>query len=235
MVFRSSLNGDTPKGDPMTHSQRFLAVAAASLLSFSASAGSISVGPTTLMADTSAKHVAVTLHNSGDASVRYQVKAVGWDQVTGQNVFSPTTDIVGAPTFVDVPPQSKRTARLMRVGALGERRYYRVLLMQLRAPNVQGVQLLVNQDLPVAFEVANAPVPQVTVQAVPKGYRLTNHGQTAARVSSIGPAGGKPWREGALGWTLPGASMTYEAQPGQRAENLSITVNGQPVTVPVGR
>lgn len=104
----------------MTHPQRFLAVAAASLLSFSASAGSISVGPTTLMADTSAKHVAVTLHNSGDASVRYQVKAVGWNQATGQNVFSPTTEIVGAPTFVDVPPQSKRTARLMRVGALGE-------------------------------------------------------------------------------------------------------------------
>lgn len=100
----------------MTHSQRFLAVAAASLLSFSASAGSISVGPTTLMADTSAKHVAVTLHNSGDTSVRYQVKAVGWNQATGQNVFSPTTEIVGAPTFVDVPPQSKRTARLMRVG-----------------------------------------------------------------------------------------------------------------------
>lgn len=81
----------------MTHSQRFLAVATASLLSFSASAGSISVGPTTLMADTSAKHVAVTLHNSGDASVRYPVKAVGWDQATGQNVFSPTTEIVGAP------------------------------------------------------------------------------------------------------------------------------------------
>ena len=219
----------------MTHSQRSLAAVAASLLSFSVSAGSISVGPTTLMADTSAKHVAVTLHNSGDASVRYQVKAVGWDQATGQKVFSPTTEIVGAPTFVNVPPQSKRTVRLMRVGALGERRYYRVLLMQLKDPNAQGVQLLVNQDLPVAFEATNAPIPQVTVQAVAKGYRLTNHGQTAARVSSIGPAGGKPWRDGALGWTLPGASMTYETQPGQRAEVLSITVNGQSVTVPVGR
>ena len=48
----------------------------------------------------------------------------------------------------------------MRVGALGERRYYRVLLMQLKDPNAQGVQLLVNQDLPVAFEAANAPVPR---------------------------------------------------------------------------
>ncbi|MEN3033321.1 hypothetical protein, partial [Chromobacterium amazonense] len=73
------------------------------------------------------------------------------------------------------------------------------------------------------------------VHAVPNGYRLTNHGQTAARVSSIGPTGGKPWREGALGWTLPGASMTYETQPDQRAEVLSFTVNNQPVTVPVGR
>lgn len=219
----------------MTHPQQYLAMAAACLLSFSASAGSISVGPTTLMADTSAKHVAVTLHNNGDTAVRYQVKAVGWDQTTGKNVFAPTSEIVGAPTLVEVPPRSKRTARLMRVGGVGERRYYRVLLMQLKDPDAQGVQLLVNQDLPVAFELTNAPAPRVTVQAVTNGYRLTNHGETAARVSSIGPAAGTPWRDGALGWTLPGASMTYETQPGQRAEVLSITINGQPVTVPVDR
>lgn len=219
----------------MTHPQSCLATVTACLLSFSASAGSVSIGPTTLIADTSAKHVAVTLHNNGDAAVRYQVKAVGWDQSTGKNELPQTSEIVGAPTFVDVPPQSKRTARLMRVGGVGERRYYRVLLMQLKNPNAQGVQLLVNQDLPVAFEHTNAPVPRVTVQPVTNGYRLTNHGETAARVSSIGPAAGTPWRDGALGWTLPGASMTYETQPGQRAEVLSITINGQPVTVPVGR
>jgi P pilus assembly chaperone PapD len=137
-----------------------LAVAAASLLSFSASAGSISVGPTILMADTSAKHVAVTLHNSGDASVRYQVKAMGWDQATGQNVFSPTTEIVGAPTFVDVPPQSKRTARLMRVGALGERRYYRVLLMQLRAPTSKASSCWSTRTCPWPLKQPTHPSPR---------------------------------------------------------------------------
>lgn len=81
----------------MTHSQRSLAAVAASLLSFSASAGSISVGPTTLMADTSAKHVAVTLHNSGDASVRYQVKPWGGIRPQGRTCFHPPRRSWGRP------------------------------------------------------------------------------------------------------------------------------------------
>ncbi len=207
----------------------------ATLLPVSAFAGSVSVGPTTLMASDNAKHVAVTLHNTGADAVRYHVKAVAWDQSTGDNVFSPTVEIVGAPVIVEVPPQSKRTARVVRVAALGERRYYRVLLMQLKNPDLEGVQLLVNQDLPVAFESVNASRPAITVTETSNGYRITNHGEVAARISSIGPEHGKPWRDGALGWTLPGATMTYTTQPGQRASVLSITVNGQPVTVPVGR
>ena len=57
--------------------------------------------------------------------------------------------------------------------------------------------------------------------------------QSAARLTAVGPQGMPAWREGALGWVLPGQSKHVELKPGLKASTLSITVNGAPVVVPV--
>ena len=64
------------------------------------------------------------------------------------------------------------------------------------------------------------------------GLLLTNTGSTAARLTAVGPQGMPAWREGALGWVLPGQSKLVELKPGLKASTLSITANGSPATVP---
>ncbi|MGW6163715.1 hypothetical protein, partial [Bacillus altitudinis] len=75
--------------------------------------------------------------------------------------------------------------------------------------------------------------PVLTARFTADGLLLTNTGSTAARLTAVGPQGMPAWREGALGWVLPGQSKSVELKPGQRAASVTVTVNGSPVVVPV--
>ncbi|MFE7603533.1 hypothetical protein, partial [Streptomyces sp. NPDC057494] len=122
----------------------------------------------------------------------------------------------------------------VRTQGIGTPGYYRVLLRQLPQPSTAGqVQLLIHQNLPVGFEDAKAGPPVLRARFTAKGLLLTNFGPTAARVTAVGPQGMPAWREGALGWVLPGQSKLVELKPGLKASTLSITANGSPATVPV--
>ena len=52
-------------------------------------------------------------------------------------------------------------------------------------------------------------------------------------MTTIGPSSGQSWREGALGWVLPGLSKDIPLKPEHRASALTLTVNGQSVTLTV--
>lgn len=215
--------------------KRLLAVSLCSLFAVPAWAGNVSLFPTSIVAPAGEKSGALTLENHGDSPERFQVTVLDWSQdSSGQDVTSPATTVLAAPSIVEIPPGSRRAVRLVRTQGVGTPGYYRVLLRQLPQPSTAGqVQLLIHQNLPVGFEDAKAGPPVLRARFTAKGLLLTNFGPTAARVTAVGPQGMPAWREGALGWVLPGQSKLVELKPGLKASTLSITANGSPATVPV--
>lgn len=205
----------------------------------SAFAARVSFTPTTLLGEPSTKAHAVTLVNPDDLPVSYQVKAYQWTQQDGKDQLIETGDVLAAPAIVELPSKGRRVVRVVRVSGHGAVGYYRVIFQQLPKPRSEtgtgaNVSLLVNHSIPLGFEAAQPDV-RLSVSLSPdgSGYRLTNTGTTAARVTTIGPASGASWREGALGWVLPGLSKDIHLKPEHRASALSLTVNGQPVALTV--
>ncbi|HDS1560310.1 TPA: molecular chaperone [Stenotrophomonas maltophilia] len=213
--------------------KRLLAVSLCSLFAVPAWAGNVSLFPTSIVAPAGEKSGALTLENHGKTPERFQVTVLDWSQDAGQDVTSPATAVLAAPSIVEIPPGSRRAVRLVRTQGVGTPGYYRVLLRQLPQPSTAGrVQLLIHQNLPVGFEDAKAGLPVLKARFTADGLLLTNTGPTAARLTAVGPQGMPAWREGALGWVLPGQNKLVELKPGLKAASLSITVNGSPATVP---
>jgi len=200
-------------------------------------ASSISLSPTSIVSSSQERSAALVLENRGDNAERYQVSVYAWSQTPdGHDVAVPSQDLMAAPSVIEIPAKSKRAVRVLRVRGQDSPAYYRLLLRQLpsaqpaNAPDGR-MRLLVNQDLPVAFEEPNAGEPLLSARFTAQGVLLSNDGSKAARLTSIGPTGHAHWREGALGWVLPGQSKLIPLKPGLRAPSLSITVNGNPLTV----
>ena len=216
---------------------RFSILAVSLLFSLPAFSGTVSLYPTTVQAVPTEKSAALTLENKGDKPERYQVQTYAWSQSQdGRDQMQPTRDVLAAPSIVEVPAKSKRVIRVVRVAGQGTAGYYRLMLRQLPDPTdakTSGLKVLVNQNLPVAFEDPKSGQPVLTarITADGVGVLLSNTGATAAKLSAIGPAGQPAWREGALGWVLPGQNKLVELNPGLKAASLSITVNGSPITV----
>ena len=214
---------------------RALVAAVVFSLSVPAFAGSVSLYPTTVLAAPTEKSAALIIENKGMETERYQVTVFAWSQnPEGRDVLAPSQDILAAPSVVEVPAGAKRAVRAIRLVGQGTPGYYRLLLRQLPKPAIpgaKGMRVLVNQDIPVGFEDAKSGQPVLTARFTKSGVLLSNTGARAARMSAIGPAAQSAWREGALGWVLPGQSKLVELKPGQKASSLSITVNGSPVTV----
>ena len=209
------------------------------LFSFPAIASQVSLMPTSLIGDPSQHSHAVTLTNADEVAVRYQVTVHRWIQEGGIDKLEKTGSVLASPSILEVPAKGRRVVRLVRVGEMGGLGYYRVVFQQLPQPQTESgkganLSLLVNHSLPLAFE-ASKPDVRLTASFAPdgSGYQLFNDGTTAARVSSIGPGTGKPWREGALGWVLPGMSKIIQLKPDHRASVLVLTVNGQPLSLSV--
>ncbi len=196
-------------------------------------ASSISLSPTSIVSSSQERSAALVLENRGDNAERYQVSVYAWSQTAdGQDVAVPTQDLMAAPSVIEIPAKSKRAVRVLRVRGQDSPAYYRLLLRQLpSAQPASRMRLLVNQDLPVAFEDPKAGEPVLSARFTTQGVLLSNDGAKAGRLTSIGPAGHAHWREGALGWVLPGQSKLIPLKPGLRAPSLSITVNGKPLTV----
>lgn len=211
--------------------KRVLWVSIFSLCVFPAWASSVSLFPTSVLAPAGEKAAVVTLVNDGETPERFQVTVLDWAQdPSGQDVTNPTKALLAAPSIVEIPPGSRRAVRLIRTQGLGTPGYFRVLLRQLPQPPTPGrVQLLIHQNLPLAFEDAHAGPPLLTARSTHSGVLLTNAGPTAARLTAIGPQGQPAWREGALGWVLPGQSKHVELKPGQKAASITVTVNGAPI------
>lgn len=169
----------------------------------------------------------VHMANKGSTATTYQVSVYAWHQDGEQERIEATREVMAYPPMLEVAPGATRGIRLVKL-APGPG-HYRVLLRQVPKKMAGGgIQRLMNYDLPLIFEVGKAPI---ALQASHKGNGLliTNTGQHAVQLTELG-AGGKVWKQGMLGWLLPGGAKAFPyAAPG----TVQVKADGKPLTLTV--
>lgn len=215
---------DPPNEIPMKSILMFAAL----ILSTPAFAAKVAVSPVILRAADTETTQPLQLHNLGDAPAIYQVQAFEWTQKDGVDQLTPTRALMASPAMLEIAPGAKRVIRVVKLTPGSG--YFRLLLREVLPPATKpGVRQATDFKLAVAFE-PDAGHAQLSATTRGNAIVITNAGNKAARLTSIGPLAGKPWKTGALGWVLPGGSLVF---PYQATGQIALTVNGQPLTLTV--
>ena len=190
-------------------------------------AATFTVNPVQVFLSARARSAILTLRNTSDETLRFQLDVFAWDQnERGEMSLQPTRDIVFFPALLTLAPGEERNVRVGSTAPAGPvEKTYRLFIEELRPPAgavlpAGQVRVLTKVGIPIfidpvqpkssaqvdgarlrdgqlSFEVRNTG----TVHFVVQGVRLTGY-----------DAGGQRVLEGALdGWyVLPGGVRRYE-------------------------
>ena len=147
------------------------------LLSAAAQAATLQISPVTIEFSASENATGLTLRNPGDTPLYGQVRVFQWGQAHGEDVLTPTTDVIASPPLIEVAPHGDQLVRLVRanasssaagagvaqstqaasgaVGLAGGERSYRLLIDELPAPGTagtEGVTIRLRYSVPVFVE-----------------------------------------------------------------------------------
>lgn len=186
-------------------------------------ATALQVAPVHVHAEAHAKTGAIQLINPGQEPVVYQASVLRWTQVNGKDVFEPTQDVLASPVMVKIGSGEKKAMRFSReVMDSSKSEYYKLKLQEVpvaaaKTPGVSTIPVFALY-LPMGFEPKGAGA---HLKASMAGGKLlvSNDGQGAWSMSSIGKPGEKPWKE-AAGWILPDGGLAYDmpVKPGDAIE-----------------
>lgn len=199
------------------------------LLAFCAPAiaGKMAVSPVVLRGPTSQTIQMVHMANKGTTPTTYQVSVYAWHQQGEAEQIEPTREVMAYPPMLEVAPGATRGIRLVKLAPSPGT--YRVVLRELpKKLEGSGIHRLVNYDLPLIFDDGKAPV---ALEASRRGSELliTNTGSRSIQITEIG-ADGHVWKQGMLGWLLPGGSKAFPyAAPG----TVQVKADGKPLTLSV--
>lgn len=178
-----------------------------------AQAATLQISPVTIEFSARENATGLTLSNPGDASLYGQVRVFQWTQAHGEDVLTPTSDVIASPPLIEIAPHGDQLVRLVRANApssaadaeaakairaapgsaTGERSY-RLLIDELPAPGTagaQGVTIRLRYSVPVFVEApaGGAAQPMLAWQLVrgAQGYalRADNSGTKRAQIAAI--------------------------------------------------
>ena len=217
-----------------------LALAVGLISPAAALASDIRVTPVSVEVAGATRTANVTVANGENRPLRVQFRVMRWTQQNGEDVLTPTTDVVVSPPQAVLEPNRRYTVRLVR-GAAGPDRgeeAYRLLVDEIPAastPTLTGVRLVVQQRLPVFF--SNLPRGQAIVdwsleQRDGRNWvRAANRGGLHLRLADMRVLQGDrvvSESPGLVGYILPGSTMRFpiDAAPGAGPLRLEALSNG---------
>ncbi len=120
-------------------------------------AASLRVAPVRLEASASQPTTTLRVWNADKAAVKVQVRVYRWTRKNGDDILTPTKDVVASPPISTLKPGAENLVRIVRVAKtpLTEREAYRVLVDQLPDPKAQKagvVNVLVRHAIPLYFK-----------------------------------------------------------------------------------
>jgi fimbrial chaperone protein len=135
----------------------FAMLAFACLAVTDTSAASLRVAPVNLEVVGGAATTTLHVWNTDKTAVKIQVRVYRWTTKNGQDILTPTKDVVVSPPISTLKPGAENLIRIVRVATspVAGREAYRVLVDQLPDPkaNKAGVvSILVRHAIPLYFE-----------------------------------------------------------------------------------
>ena len=132
----------------------------------------------------------VTISNQSDQSTSIQIQAVAWSQRNGEDVYTPSKDLLVSPPIVTIGPKGEQIVRLAlrRKADPARELSYRIYLQELPqqpAPGFTGLRFALRIGLPVFVKQPVEPAPKMVwnVARMPDQFlKVTLHNQSSAHV-----------------------------------------------------
>jgi fimbrial chaperone protein len=206
------------------------------LVSGSAVAATLQISPVTIEFSAAEVATGLTLRNPGDAPLYGQVRVFQWSEAHGEDVLTPTGDVIASPPLIEIAPHSDQLVRLVRANASGAapsagasggagaplEQSYRILIDELPAPGTpgaEGVTIRLRYSVPVFVDASGAGMarPLLAWRLVhgPQGYalRADNSGTKRAQIAAVSlfDDAGHHWdvTHGLLGYALARQSRQW--------------------------
>ncbi|WP_321843624.1 fimbrial biogenesis chaperone [Paraburkholderia bannensis] len=238
------------------------AVAAALLWALAvddAAAATLQISPVTIEFSAAEVATGLTLRNPGETPLYGQVRVFLWNEALGEDVLTPTGDVIASPPLIEIAPHSDQLVRLVRANAPGAsppqgasaagaaEQSYRILIDELPAPGTpgaEGVTIRLRYSVPVFVDAPGVGVarPVLAWRLVhgPQGYalRADNSGTKRAQIAAVSlfDDAGHRWdvTQGLLGYALARQSRQWSVPVPADAKfsgqlKVRATVNTQPL------
>jgi fimbrial chaperone protein len=216
-------------------------------------AATLQISPVTVELSARDNASGLSLRNPGDEPLYGQVRVYSWSQIDGEDVLSPTQEIVASPPLIQIAAQAEQLVRLVRPspGANSAEQSYRLLIDELPEPGgrpADGVTIRLRYSVPVFVEPPGAPGgPQLkwSLLQVADGWDLVveNTGTRRAQISAVElvePAGAvHTLNKGLLGYALAGQTRRWRVPlvldaRSSGAMTIRAAINATPITASIG-
>jgi fimbrial chaperone protein len=191
----------------------------------------------------------INLQNLGEAPVYGQVRIYLWEQKDGEDVLTPTQDVVASPPIIQIAPQSSQVIRLVRRSEQlpGAELCYRILIDEIPKDEngaASGVDIRLRYSVPMFVLPADERGTPALSWAVEKKegqwtLRVRNSGTQRAQIGALelSNAAGQQFvvASGLFGYVLAGRVREWRL-PTPAAADLSGTlavkanINSRPVS-----
>jgi len=170
------------------------------------SAATIGVSPVRVTLSANQKIEAITVRNNGTEPMSMQLEVMNWSQQDGNDVFTPTRELLVNPPIFTVPPGESQLIRagLRRAPDASRELTYRIFMQELPPPpdpDFMGTKMLMRVSLPVFVLPALAAQPDLLWKATrtPNGalkISLSNLGGVHIQIANFSlskPDSAQPW------------------------------------------
>ena len=129
-------------------------------------AGSFMVDPVRIDLDASQKSSSLVLRNNDQEPTVIQVSLMAWSQVDGEDVYTPTQDMLVTPPIVTIQPGAEQLLRLALRRPFDPQREltYRVFLQEVPPPprpGFRGLQVALRMSVPIFANANQALLPKM--------------------------------------------------------------------------
>lgn len=212
----------------------------------SAPAAGLQVTPTQLTLSRERPAQALWLSNTGQETLRAQVRVFRWIQENGQERLEPDPGLAVSPPMLELAPGAQQLVRVIRLGAPPAREgAYRLIVDELppdQAKRAAGLQFVLRYSVPVFLAPADgeAGAPRLRAQFQFEGERawlaVDNRGERRAQLADAVFVDAQGRRHalapGLLGYALAGQRMRWPLQiPAETLRgpgSLKARINGEP-------
>ncbi|WP_322044507.1 molecular chaperone [Paraburkholderia sp. J67] len=196
-----------------------------------AMAATLQISPVTIEFAAGEVATGLTLRNPGDTPLYGQVRVFQWGQAQGDDVLTPTADVIASPPLIEIAPHSDQLVRLVRANASSSQgagaapdseQSFRILIDELPTPGTpgaEGVTIRLRYSVPVFVDGpgGGSARPLLAWRLVhgPQGYalRAENAGTKRAQIAAVSlfDEAGHRWdlTRGLLGYALARQSRQW--------------------------